>query len=179
MACFIAIAGWVIDIHVPGVTTGHVTCMSIEACLIVCSFNTLRLRQNGYQTTFSNAFSWMKMYEFLLRFDWRLLLRVQLTIFHHWFRQWLGASQATSHCLNQWWLVYWCIYASLGLNELRNVEVCVFHAFIDSGNLCLDSTTRQCYEQSGTKPNLVAKILATKFGIVFVIHVMLSKICSI
>ena len=27
--------------------------------------------------------------------------------------------QATSHYLNQWWLVYWRIYASLGLNELR------------------------------------------------------------
>ena len=25
----------------------------------------------------------------------------------------------TSHFLNQWWLNYWCIYASLGLNELR------------------------------------------------------------
>ena len=24
----------------------------------------------------------------------------------------------TSHYLNQWWLVYWCIYASLSLNEL-------------------------------------------------------------
>ena len=29
--------------------------------------------------------------------------------------------------------------------------------------------------QSGTKPNLVAKILATKFGVFFVIHVMFSK----
>ena len=28
------------------------------------------------------------------------------------------AENATSHCLNQWWLVYWRIYASLGLNEL-------------------------------------------------------------
>ena len=37
------------------------------------------------QTTFSNAFSWMKMYEFRLRFHWSLL-SVQLTIFHHWFR---------------------------------------------------------------------------------------------
>ena len=37
------------------------------------------------QTTFSNAFSWMKMYEFRLRFHWSLLLRVQLTIFQHWF----------------------------------------------------------------------------------------------
>ena len=26
--------------------------------------------------------------------------------------------QATSHYLSQWWLVYWRIYASLGLNEL-------------------------------------------------------------
>ena len=54
---------------------------------------------------------------------------VQLTIFHHWFRWWLGAVQATSHCLNQWWLVYWRIYASLGLNELthwdRVAYICV------------------------------------------------------
>ena len=33
------------------------------------------------QTTFSNAFSWMKMFEFLLKFHWSLFLRVQLTIF--------------------------------------------------------------------------------------------------
>ena len=38
------------------------------------------------QTTFSNAFSWMKLYEFLLKFHWSLFLRVQITIFHHWFR---------------------------------------------------------------------------------------------
>ena len=29
------------------------------------------------------------------------------------------AVQATSHYLNQWWLVYRRIYASLGLNELK------------------------------------------------------------
>ena len=28
-------------------------------------------------------------------------------------------GQATSHYLNQWWLVYWHIYASLGFSELR------------------------------------------------------------
>ena len=38
------------------------------------------------QTTFSNAFSWVKMYEFWLKFHWSLFLGVQLTIFHHWFR---------------------------------------------------------------------------------------------
>ena len=70
------------------------------------------------QTTFSNAFSWMKMLEFRLIFHWSFFLRVQLTIFQHWFRYWLGAVQATSHYLNQCWLVYWRICASLGLNEL-------------------------------------------------------------
>ena len=29
------------------------------------------------QMTFSNAFSWMKMYEFLLKFHWSLFLRIQ------------------------------------------------------------------------------------------------------
>ena len=70
------------------------------------------------QTTLSNAFSWMKMYKFRLRFHWSLLLRVQLTIFQHWFWYWLGANQATTHYLNQLWLNYQRIYASLGLNEL-------------------------------------------------------------
>ena len=74
------------------------------------------------QTTFSSAFLWMKMLKFLLRFLWNLFLRVQLTIFQHWFRLWLGAVQATSHYLNQWWLVYWRIYASPGLNELTTLS---------------------------------------------------------
>ena len=38
------------------------------------------------QTAFSNAFSWMKMYEFRLRFHWCLFLMFQLTLFQHWFR---------------------------------------------------------------------------------------------
>ena len=60
----------------------------------------------------------MKMFEFRLKFHWGgLFLRFQLTLFQHWYRYWLGAVKATSHYLNQWWLVYWRIYASLGLNE--------------------------------------------------------------
>ena len=39
-----------------------------------------------FQTTFSNAFSWMKMFKFRLRFHWILFPRVQLTVFLHWFR---------------------------------------------------------------------------------------------
>ena len=38
------------------------------------------------QTTFSTAFSWMKMYEFRLRFHCSLFLRIQLTISQHRFR---------------------------------------------------------------------------------------------
>ena len=38
------------------------------------------------QTIFSNAFSWMKMYEFRLKFHRQLFLWVQLIIFQHWFR---------------------------------------------------------------------------------------------
>ena len=53
------------------------------------------------QTTFSSTFSWMKIFEFRLKYHRSLFLRVQLTIFQHWFRYWLGAAQATSHYLNQ------------------------------------------------------------------------------
>ena len=35
---------------------------------------------------FSNAFYWMKLYEFWLTFHWSLFIRVQLTILHHCFR---------------------------------------------------------------------------------------------
>ena len=72
------------------------------------------------QTTFSSAFSWMKMYELQLKWHSSLFPRVQLTIFQNWFRWWLGADQATSHYLNQWWLDYRRIYAPLGLNELTS-----------------------------------------------------------
>ena len=38
------------------------------------------------QTTFWNAFSWMKSNWLRLKFHWNLFPRVQLTIFQHWFR---------------------------------------------------------------------------------------------
>ena len=56
------------------------------------------------QTTFSNAFSWTKMYEFLLRFHWSLFLSFELTIFQHKLIYWIGTDQATNHYLNQRWL---------------------------------------------------------------------------
>ena len=44
-----------------------------------------------FQTTFSNAFSWMKMHKFRLWFHSNLFPRLQLTIYC--FRLWLGADQ--------------------------------------------------------------------------------------
>ena len=70
-----------------------------------------------FQTTSSNAFSWMEKCKLGLLFHWSLFPRVQLIIFQYWFRQWLGAAQATSHYLNQWWRGFWRIYASLDVNE--------------------------------------------------------------
>ena len=55
------------------------------------------------QTTLSNAFSWMKMLEFRLRFHWNLFLRMQSTI------------------IQQDGLVFWRIYASFGFNELIRI----------------------------------------------------------
>ena len=53
--------------------------------------------------TFSNAFSWKKTDVFWSKCHWRLMPTVQLQIIQHWFGQWLGAEQATSHYLNQRW----------------------------------------------------------------------------
>ena len=39
-----------------------------------------------FQTTFSIALSWMKIYKLRSRFHWNLFPRVQLTIFQHWFQ---------------------------------------------------------------------------------------------
>ena len=65
------------------------------------------------QTTFSSAFSWMKIFEFRLKFHWSLF-------------------QASSHYLNQWWLINRHKYASLGLYELRGdvVPLLLWHTLL-------------------------------------------------
>ena len=83
-------------------------------------FNTLRLRWNCHHFTDNilKCISLMKMSKFRLRCHRSLSLRVQLTIFQHWW--YLGVTQCTSHYLNQWWLDNSCIYASSSLYELIN-----------------------------------------------------------
>ena len=109
-------------------------CMTPHGESRIQGVNTLRPRQHGrhfaddtFKCIFLNENVWMP-----IKFHWNLFLRVQLTIFHHWFRYWLGAVQATSHYLNQWWLVYRRIYASLGLNELSLDTYPLSHIFLNS-----------------------------------------------
>ena len=71
------------------------------------SLNTLR--QNGRR--FPDIFKCIFLNEnMLILIRWSLFPWVQLT-----------ADQATSHYLNQWWLYYRRIYASLGLNESKHI----------------------------------------------------------
>ena len=111
------------------------------------------------QTTFSNAFYWIKIYEFRLRFHWSLLLRFKLTIFQHWFKYWLGADQATSHYLNQWWLVHWHIYASLGLSEL--IQPCKFQWINTSGFQVFQMLSQSYQWRHGNTFNVTAKTFQT------------------
>ena len=57
-----------------------------------------------WQTTFPNAFYWIKKFEFSFNFQWNLFPRFQLIITQHWFRC-LAPIQAKSHCLDQCWLI--------------------------------------------------------------------------
>ena len=83
--------------------------------------NTLRLRQNGRHFTdnilkciFLNENIWIS-----LKISLKFVPEVQINNIPALVQIMLGTDQATSHYVEQWWLVYWGIYASLGLNELR------------------------------------------------------------
>ena len=86
------------------------------------TLNTLSPRQNGrlfaddiFASISLNENVWISIN---IQFHWSLYQIVWFTIFQHWFSNWLGTDQATSHYLDQWCLVYWRMYASFGLNEL-------------------------------------------------------------
>ena len=82
------------------------------------------------RTTFSNAFSWMKMYGFRLRFHWSFFPNGPINNISALVQIMVVADQAANHHLNQWCLVYWRIYASLGLNELSLHHIAVMrHRF--------------------------------------------------
>ena len=85
-----------------------------------------------FQTTVPNAFSWMKIYEFRLKFHWNLFPGVQLTIFQHWFRWWLGADKATSHYLNQRWyslLTHICVTRPQWVKSSGSIDATGHHKY--------------------------------------------------
>ena len=69
-----------------GVTSHHRISWRSESAKF--GFNTLRPRQNGrhFADDIFKCIFLYEMYEFRLKFHWSLFLRVQLTIFQHWFR---------------------------------------------------------------------------------------------
>ena len=61
--------------------------------------DTLRLRKNSIFTCiFLKENIWISIV-----IQSNLLLRVQLTIYQHWFIWWLDPEHPTNHYLNQWW----------------------------------------------------------------------------
>ena len=87
--------------------------------------------------------------------------RVQLTVFHHWFRSWLGTGWTTSHYLNQWWIVYWLIHASLSLNELTCVGK-FFGFHIDNLDKILTALVAVCQRHAATKAVKILTCLCDK-----------------
>ena len=64
----------------------------------------------------------------LLCFDENCFTMVQLTLFQHW---WLGAGQATSHYLKQWWLslmTHICVTRPLNLNYWTRRQMYWFYS---------------------------------------------------
>ena len=54
-----------------------------------------------------NLFSWIKILIFWISCQWNLFAIGPIhKKSYHWFRLWLGVGPATSHCLNQLWLIF-------------------------------------------------------------------------
>ena len=138
------------------------------------------------QMTFWNAL--MKMHEFRLKFHGSLFLGFQFTMCKHWFKWWFGADQATSHYLNQWWLVYKCIYASPGLNELiqsiPNDKYAWIICIIFQTN-CITEMVLHVTCQSGLCTELSAismravKQLYNETGVALLVDIAMVPICKL
>ena len=73
--------------------------------------------QTIFKCIFFNEDTWISI-------EISLILEVQLTIFQHWFRWWLGAIKVASHYLNQWRLDYWRIYICVTRHQWVNSLAC-------------------------------------------------------
>ena len=73
----------------------------------------------------SKRISWMKMYDFRLWFHGWSFPKCQINNIPPLVHVRHGVGQATSHYQKQWWLVYWGIYTSFGLDEITE---CIYMA---------------------------------------------------
>ena len=67
------------------------------------------------QTMCSDAFLWMKFF----LFDEHLIEVLSKGSNEYYCYDLAPTQPQVTHCLNQWWVDHWRIYASLGLTELR------------------------------------------------------------
>ena len=118
-----------------------------------------------FQTAFSNAFSWMKMYSFRLIFHWSLFPRVQLTISSSigsdnglaparrqaiiWTNDGLFADANMRHSALNWrqsstWnndgLIYWYIYRRLCVTRSQWIQD--WTAIVSPGHTCTATCRR-------------------------------------
>ena len=98
--------------------TGHITAANVPKDI----FNTLRQRQNGrhfaddiFKGIFLNENEWIS-----INISLKYVPRGPINNIPTLVQVMVGADQATSQYLNQWWLDYRRIYESLGLNQLRS-----------------------------------------------------------
>ena len=80
---------------------------------ILC-INTLRSRQNGRHFP-DDIFKYISLNEIVwisIKISLKFVPKGPINYIPKLVQTMVGAGQATSHCLNQWWLVYWRIHAS-------------------------------------------------------------------
>ena len=108
-------------------TDGVAAVTGAEVCIMASwdwgeLVNTLGLKKMAtiFQTIFSNTFSWMKIYEFWLRFHWSLFVRVQLTTFQHCVTQLQLIKKSFNSLIHRnvkEWQAMQCIFMFLKINQ--------------------------------------------------------------
>ena len=127
--------------HLMGITAAYFSWIRMNC---VNLFNTLRPRQNGHHfadDTFKRIFL-----DENVRVSLKFVLKGPIDNIPALVQIMAWRRSGTSHYLNQWWLIRWRIYASLGLNELKAgmwvpmMTLWHEHAFCVTGLLGMKST---------------------------------------
>ena len=108
-------------------------------------FRTVQIYQVNKQKClpFSNAFCWMKTFQFQIKFHQNMIVMVQMTINQHWFRLCYSAWQVTSHYLNQYWTTSLLPYRSLVQERCNSIA--------NALELCLSWTNPSIWCQKATE----------------------------